>query len=271
MNNESMFDLKFKRKELEKYKGERLTLTACFSRFGYADDGDGATMDEVPVLLKDVKLNGEPFSDHVWILTKGEFKGVEINNLDTIQFSAKVSPYASGMPYFVWGYKLENIDDIKVIKKSTRNIADIDKIKHMVSKVRAPGTFPMISHTKGRRHKLQRRYKKYRTNLQKISDAGKVYLLLDRFDDEGNIHFKYALSPNTQAHQYKTGAVFNHFERNKVVIYETAIVDLPREEYTHLSNIYLKYYLTRVKTDKPLKLTEKEQIEIVNKFKENNI
>lgn len=251
------YSIDFKREELKEYKGKVVRLTACFSRFGYADQETNER--GVPILVKDIKLDGEPFSDHAWILTNDELKGIEIDNFDLIEFDTRIGQYVSGMPYFTWGYKLDGISNIRVISKS-RTTVKIEDIYQLTSSLN-PTT--RISYTEGRLNKLKRRFPNLSKDIASLMEAPKVYLLLDEIDSNGSIHFKYSLTPLAQLNQYKSGAIFDQSERNKVVVMNTGIIQLPQREYTTLSNFYFKNKYTKTDYRNPFKVPEEMQLQLV--------
>lgn len=81
------------RKELKKYNGQRLSVTAIFERFG---SKNGWHAPQKTILLKDIKYGDELLTDHIWFTCGKTFESLDLVQGDVIQFDARVNSYTKG-------------------------------------------------------------------------------------------------------------------------------------------------------------------------------
>lgn len=106
---------------------ERHTFTAQFVRFGTKNGYKGI---ERTVLLKDVRLDNEIITDHLWFnLTKG-FNNCDLHEGDIVQFDGRIAAYEKGYKgrrddYQIYiehpieiDYKIERPTHVVVLKRN---------------------------------------------------------------------------------------------------------------------------------------------------------
>ena len=238
-----MYKLGEKRTELAPYLGLLLEFEGIFQRFGYTKketDGKGT-----PLLVSHIKLNGEYLLDHSWISITDEFKDIEVNSGDRIIFKSRVSQYVSEFPMFIRGYKLSGMHDIEVIDRSKKDVVSLNDVKTFKTSVY---NVPLISHKKGRSKKIERRYNDHAKTMEELRIGGELRLRLRSIEGK-SMYYDFSINDSN----FKSGAVFNHYERNKIVINETAIIELGKEDYTKLSLFYFKVMLTKTDISLPYK------------------
>lgn len=82
------------RKQLSKINNVRTGFTGVFVRFGTKSNWHG--FPEKTVLLKDIKLNGKEYADHLWFNYTKEFQKIDLQENDVVCFDARVKRYIKG-------------------------------------------------------------------------------------------------------------------------------------------------------------------------------
>lgn len=86
------------REKLQKLTDQaRHTFTATIGRFGTKTGYKGYSIPTI--LMKDVKLNGEQVTDHLWFTIGKKLESLHLSENDIVRFDARVGSYRKGY----WG------------------------------------------------------------------------------------------------------------------------------------------------------------------------
>ena len=118
------------RREMREIEGYRGTFTGIFERYGSKSAYRGPPVRTL--LLKDVRQDGRPVCDHLWLNeTKGFAALWDLQNGDTVQFDGRVTRYVKGYrgrrddvykPVEV-DYKLSRPTKVSIVARSGKGAA----------------------------------------------------------------------------------------------------------------------------------------------------
>lgn len=94
-------------------------FTAVFQRYSKTPEGSNV------VCLRQVHIDGKLVTDHVWIHRSKHIKNMELIEGDLVQFEARVTRYAAGIPRphvdaVQFDFCLEKIRNFVVLKRTER-------------------------------------------------------------------------------------------------------------------------------------------------------
>lgn len=97
------------RELLMKHLGRKLTFVATFIRYSTSKDG------RVTMLFRNLQLNNELLTDHIWIMEDTGFQVIKLDAFDNVEFTAQVCCYRH---IYDIDAQLCNISNPKVISKN---------------------------------------------------------------------------------------------------------------------------------------------------------
>lgn len=225
--------------ELEKYNGQTIKIQAFFHRFGYTNHNG------MSVLLQKVRTNNLLLTSHTWISYTEDFKSLDLNTGDELEFEAFVKMYEknSGLDYGI-----TDIKNIQVISKSSKQL-DLNSIKYLNFTVQKKQE--VWKNIKG--DKIEFIHDE-NLEIQKditILEGDKIFIELFKIKSNGAFEFVWKVE---RQNRWNKCAYFNPIAYGQaLVIYGCYQLFIPEDIYFTLKDFYFKIFYSKPNIEIPSK------------------
>lgn len=220
------------RHELMPFNNQQIRVSGVFTDFGWNFYEDKPT-----ILIRNILMDGKPFTEHMWLTIEDELKEVELNKFDQIEFTTRVEEYTKDSGEA--DYAMESISDVIVLKKSSyrTELEDIFNFSFTIEdELFAKKTFgkPEVF--------IKQEMNLPYNNLRRVSHGENV-----------DVEF-FALGINGFEFNFKTSSM-NYYSRRlyfnpvrngqSVVLYGKHKFFIPKRTYSRLKELFFKLYYTK--------------------------
>lgn len=226
------------RAELSSYNNTTIRVTGTFLDFGWNFYEKKPT-----VLIRNIRLNGEPVTDHMWITVSDELKEIELDKFDFIEFTTNIEHYQKDNGDE--DYAMQSIQEVKVLKKSSfvtdlENIFDFSFI--IEDSVTAKKSF-------GKDEVEIQQELRLPQSLRRISVGENMHVEFHALREDG---FEFRFKTDSM-HFYSKKLYFNPVKNGQsFVLYGKHKFYIPRDIYRRLKELYFKIYFTKTEYTVPM-------------------
>lgn len=233
------------RHELMPFDNQLIRISGVFTDFGWNFYEDKPT-----ILIRNILMDGKPFTEHIWLTIQDELKEVELNKFDKIEFTTRVESYTKDSGEA--DYAMESLSDVVVLSRSEyrTELEDIFNFSFTIEdELFAKKTFgkPEVF--------IKQEMNLPYNNLRRVTIGETVNV---EFLSLGVNGFEFNFK-TTSMNYYSRRLYFNPVRNGQsVALYGKHKFFIPKRTYGRLKELYFKLYYTKTQYEVGMKFEPRE-------------